>query len=1018
MLGARAATQALADALQEDPGCEPEGGEASDKPKALDSTEVAAESDGEDEQMIDSDEEEDVEEIEAAGSTKMVPSLFRHRSSTVWFDYHPALGFERTLDREKLSQFEHAGDSDYRLLLRTEGNLNCISQTLRRHGFGLAEKGQPFNVHWGGYLPAGQLSKMAPEQVTNHFPGSFVLGRKDALWAALSTQMRSYGTEYDFVAKTYILPRDRKLMKHDFEELGKRSVFIIKPPNAACGMGIKLVTRYEHVPRKKRLVVQRYIGKPFLIDKKKFDLRLYVVVTSFDPLRVYLYEDGLVRFATHDYKDVRPGHKKDTKDRFMHLTNYSVNKNSEDFVQPDKHWSQGQATGSKWTLKQLWARLRSEYKHVDVDLLIDRIKDLCVKTLIAAEPAMVSRCNHSRVPRGSAFEIYGFDVLLDSALKPWLLEVNVFPSLSSSSPLDKVVKHGLMSDVFHLLGLVPFDRNTHRLKQNHKDEACYLPQQRERKWQFTSKSVIELEKVALSSISSIDDLEIIMESEDELRRCGQLCRVFPCPQVDYYVQFFSCKRYMNTLLWKWTRNPDWNLLVKYLRDPTKAPSLPNTESTRAIGAPEPSKSESKTKQKILEAVSREKQANRRYRIPNLTNRTTTNLRKGRLSTAPPQLPPAVLTATPGEPSSVLGFLSSTSKRNEHTNAVRSRQGTPDPAEHLLDRGPDDGLTQAEYSEETSRFLEDCTQQERAPDEFAELLAVPNSSYTAPAMSKCALQVEYSALPRASNQAMPVVRTTSAQSNMFGSISREWCCAVDSRPEQLMLWRELLPAGTAVLPAATAPEDKQQHEPKAASLWAATRTPQYGAAVQSHLVRTDEAAERQHVLRGPRSGRPSPKLRARTAGVGVSMGAGESTPGVSTVSMSWQSEEDYSTDNPAERRRGVAMGLTSDSLTVKSTKVKYLQKRLGDTKNSQLQQYYRDRQRMYAPPSPAAQQRMGSPSDTQHKQQQQQQQQRRRRRQQGARGVKCRNLNARFTRYHLVTGLDWTGQQPLASRYSS
>ena len=60
--------------------------------------------------------------------------------------------------------------------------------------------------------------------------------------------------------------------------------------------------------------------------------------------------------------------------------------------------------------------------------------------------------------RGQCFEVYGFDVLVDANLKPWLLEVNVAPSLSSSSPYDKTVKSTLLSDTFHLLGFTIFDR--------------------------------------------------------------------------------------------------------------------------------------------------------------------------------------------------------------------------------------------------------------------------------------------------------------------------------------------------------------------------------------------------------------------------------------------------------------------------------------------------------------------------------------------------------------------------------
>ena len=60
--------------------------------------------------------------------------------------------------------------------------------------------------------------------------------------------------------------------------------------------------------------------------------------------------------------------------------------------------------------------------------------------------------------KGQCFEIYGFDVLIDDKFRPWLLEVNVAPSLSSSSPYDKKVKTMLLSDTMHLMGYNIFDR--------------------------------------------------------------------------------------------------------------------------------------------------------------------------------------------------------------------------------------------------------------------------------------------------------------------------------------------------------------------------------------------------------------------------------------------------------------------------------------------------------------------------------------------------------------------------------
>lgn len=69
--------------------------------------------------------------------------------------------------------------------------------------------------------------------------------------------------------------------------------------------------------------------KPHLIDGFKYDLRVYVFVNGINPLRIYMYKDGLARFATVLYE--KPN-KKNLGNLFMHLTNYAINKESENFV--------------------------------------------------------------------------------------------------------------------------------------------------------------------------------------------------------------------------------------------------------------------------------------------------------------------------------------------------------------------------------------------------------------------------------------------------------------------------------------------------------------------------------------------------------------------------------------------------------------------------------------------------------------------------------------------------------------
>ena len=89
---------------------------------------------------------------------------------------------------------------------------------------------------------------------------------------------------------------------------------------------------------------------------------------------------------------------------------------------------------------------------VNFDDIFSQIKDIVIKTCISSDNLMIESINRERNHRNNCFELYGFDIIVDNKLKAWLLEVNVCPSLSCSSPLDKRIKTSLISDIIHLLG--------------------------------------------------------------------------------------------------------------------------------------------------------------------------------------------------------------------------------------------------------------------------------------------------------------------------------------------------------------------------------------------------------------------------------------------------------------------------------------------------------------------------------------------------------------------------------------
>mmetsp|Transcript_87496 Transcript_87496/g.120559 ORF Transcript_87496/g.120559 Transcript_87496/m.120559 type:complete len:103 (+) Transcript_87496:319-627(+) len=102
----------------------------------------------------------------------------------------------------------------------------------------------------------------------------------------------------------------------------------MKPAAASCGRGIKVISKNTKILKSAGMIVSHYIANPHLINGFKYDLRIYVLVTSFNPLKVYLYSDGLVRFATEKYS-LDP---KTLKKKFVHLTNFSINKRNSAFV--------------------------------------------------------------------------------------------------------------------------------------------------------------------------------------------------------------------------------------------------------------------------------------------------------------------------------------------------------------------------------------------------------------------------------------------------------------------------------------------------------------------------------------------------------------------------------------------------------------------------------------------------------------------------------------------------------------
>jgi tubulin polyglutamylase TTLL11 len=295
---------------------------------------------------------------------------------------------------------------------------------------------------WYGLAIKPEDLESSNRKIVNRIPGLEETSHKRPLGELLKFTHKYFPEHFNIFPRTFLLPEDFE----ELEELtkNKSSYFIVKPTSGSQGEGIFIINKARDLQNCalknwSDLVVQEYLHPPLLLRQKKFDLRIYALITCIDPLCVFINEEGLARFCTEDYE---APNNSNISNAFMHLTNYSLNKRSTKFVHTDEITEVNE--GSKQTLQSFYAEL--EQNGYPVDVIKRNIKDLVVKTLLAIQPAMnlqlKSYLKLAKVEKLRYFHILGVDVLLTQDCRAWLLEINANPSLRID--FEQEVKPGVM----------------------------------------------------------------------------------------------------------------------------------------------------------------------------------------------------------------------------------------------------------------------------------------------------------------------------------------------------------------------------------------------------------------------------------------------------------------------------------------------------------------------------------------------------------------------------------------------
>jgi hypothetical protein len=229
-----------------------------------------------------------------------------------------------------------------------------------------------------------------------------------------------------------------------------KNMWLIKPAAANRGIGIEIFSKVSEVKQflrdkerwKEHWIIQKYIERPLLIEKRKFDIRAWMLLTTSKDgskaIEAYIYDEWYVRLSSENYQT-------ESFDRYIHLTNWSVQKKHSNFGAHED--------GNTWTMKQFQNYL-STIENVNFDDVKFKIEEI-MKTMCD----MVFTCKaNERKHVGSSindnrrdnFEILGFDFMVDEMGAVWMLEINGNPSLSYQNKDHENLVQTMIGDLINL----------------------------------------------------------------------------------------------------------------------------------------------------------------------------------------------------------------------------------------------------------------------------------------------------------------------------------------------------------------------------------------------------------------------------------------------------------------------------------------------------------------------------------------------------------------------------------------
>lgn len=307
-----------------------------------------------------------------------------------------------------------------------------------------------FSDNWILYIPKNynyveiELAKLIPsnnQQIIYAIKGCDALCSKNQLWFNLRSY---YGREkaQTIIPETFNLndKDDIAVFKEKYltnnDNTVTKTTFILKK-NLQGKKGLHLVNNSEKALREGKLnnfkIIQKYLENPYLINKRKVNLRLYVVIIChLDKEDWLLFNEGKCIYSNKCFDKGSSLNDKGILDKEQHFTSYNLD------------------TNKVYLDEKLPESLQDLKIHLGDDKYEKLMKNIN-KLLLLVKSAYSSRLGKIDTLRNNkCFQLFGLDFLIDENLKPYLLEFNKGPSMRIKSPKDKELKHSLLLSMFKL----------------------------------------------------------------------------------------------------------------------------------------------------------------------------------------------------------------------------------------------------------------------------------------------------------------------------------------------------------------------------------------------------------------------------------------------------------------------------------------------------------------------------------------------------------------------------------------